>query len=57
MMKPFENLSLEFLTDYVHQIAQHGQDPYNRIGLNSGVENWTVLNNWFDINIVPGSVK
>jgi hypothetical protein len=57
MMKRFDELNLEFLTDYIEQQGQHGRDPYNNIGLQSGVENWVILNNWFNINIIPGSVK
>ena len=55
-MKKFDELSLEFLRDYIEQAAQHGRDPYNRIGTKD-IDTWVILNNWFNVNIVPGQIK
>ena len=38
----------QFLRDFADQCAQHGDDPYNHIGLKGGQNNPRVLQIWHD---------
>ena len=48
MMKKPENLTLEFIFDFVEQQGNHGSDPRNRIGLQSGIVASQIMDVWVD---------
>lgn len=42
------DFSTEFLNDFADQATNHGNDPYNLIGLNAGQNNPRALQIWGD---------
>jgi len=57
MMKSIENLTLEFIFDFVEQQGSHGNDPRNYIGLKSGIIASEILDVWGDFANYWGKVR
>jgi hypothetical protein len=57
MMKRPENLTLEFIFDFVEQQGSHGSDPRNCIGLKSGIVASRILDAWGDFANYWGKVR
>lgn len=51
-MKKLDEISLEFHADFFEQCGMHGRDPYNYIGLFSGIDSGALLKFWFEMHPV-----